>query len=111
MTDLFYGYVFSFDKILNLAETGQVIIATLFGIDCQEQINNHMIGMMFNGARKCELEVLRTVMIKLADRLDVRFRAAPIPVPDEPTPRPVEESAKGPQIQIASKAEVVDVND
>ena len=85
--DLFYGYIFSFNEILDSLETGQVIIAALLGIDCQEQLNHHMIGMMFNGARREEIEALRSIVLVLAERLGVKFKKTPIPVTEMPERR------------------------
>jgi hypothetical protein len=80
-SDLFYGCIFSFNQILNDLETGQAIISCLFGNDCQEQVANHMKGMIYNGATREEVQAIREVIIRLADRLDVKFRKGPIPVP------------------------------
>lgn len=82
--ELFYGYIFSFDEILDILETEQVVIASLIGIDCQEQMTNHMIGMMFNGAKREEVEALKQVVLALAERLDVKFKNPDIQVPEMP---------------------------
>ncbi|KAF7553870.1 hypothetical protein G7046_g6970 [Stylonectria norvegica] len=80
--DLLYGHIFSFDKILNDLETGQVIVSCLIGIDCQEQVGNHMKGMLFNGARREEIEMVREICIRVADELGVKFKTGPVPVPE-----------------------------
>ncbi|CAM1510710.1 Fc.00g010450.m01.CDS01 [Cosmosporella sp. VM-42] len=80
--DLLYGHVFSFDKILDDLETGQAIVSCLIGIDCQEQLGNHMKGMMFNGAKREEIEMIRETCIRVAERLDVNFKTGPVPIPD-----------------------------
>ena len=83
--DLFYGYIFSFDEILDDLETEHVIISALLGIDCQEQVKNHMIGMQLNGAQWEEVEALRNVVLKLAEKLGIKFKTAPIPIPRIPS--------------------------
>ncbi len=85
--ELFYGYIFSFDEILDTLETEQVVVAALIGIDCQEQMINHMIGMMFNGAKREEVEALKNIVLALAVRLNVKFKNPDIKVPEMPTPK------------------------
>lgn len=83
MADYFYGRIFSFDGILDDMETGQVIISCLIGIDCMQQLGNHMKGMQYNGARKEEVEMIREIVIRVARKLDVKFKPGnPIAVPD-----------------------------
>jgi hypothetical protein len=42
-----------------------------------------MKGMQYNGARKEEVEMIREIVVKIARRLDVRFKPGnPIAVPD-----------------------------
>ncbi|KAF2247611.1 hypothetical protein BU26DRAFT_566561 [Trematosphaeria pertusa] len=84
VTNLFYGYIFSFDDILDDLETGHCIISALLGIDCQEQVRNHMIGMQLNGVERKEIEAFRNVVLRLAEKLGVQFKSEPIPVPDVP---------------------------
>ncbi len=81
-TGYFYGYIFSFDKILNSIETSQAIVSALIGIDCQEQATNQMKGLMYNGGRKEDVAMIREVVVALAKRLDVRFKSKPVAVPD-----------------------------
>ncbi|KAF2467911.1 uncharacterized protein BDR25DRAFT_374211 [Lindgomyces ingoldianus] len=82
--DLFYGYIFSFDEILDGLETSHCILSALLGIDCQEQVRNHMIGMLLNGAKREEIEAFRNVVLRLAEKLEVKFKDAPIPIPANP---------------------------
>jgi hypothetical protein len=82
--DLFYGYIFSFDAILDDLETEHCIISALLGIDCQEQVRNHMIGMQINGTKKEQILAFRNVALKLADKLNVKFKTEPIPIPSVP---------------------------
>ncbi len=83
--DLFYGYIFSFPDILSKIESGQCIVAALLSIDCQEQVRNHMLGMMINGATREEVRGVRRVVIAVADRLGVmgkqNRRAIEVPEP------------------------------
>ncbi|KAF2102368.1 hypothetical protein NA57DRAFT_71367 [Rhizodiscina lignyota] len=72
--ELLYGHVFSFPAILGQLETGQVIITALASTDCQEQLRNHMMGMMINGATREEVQGVRAVVMALAERLGVRFK-------------------------------------
>lgn len=81
--DYFYGRIFSFDGILDDMETGQVIVSCLIGIDCMQQLRNHMKGMQYNGARKEEVEMIREIVVRVARKLNVRFKPGnPIAVPD-----------------------------
>jgi hypothetical protein len=81
--DYFYGRIFSFDKILNDMETSQCIISCLIGIDCMQQLGNQMRGMQYNGASKEEVNMIREIVVRVATKLDVRFKSGnPIPVPD-----------------------------
>lgn len=80
--DLFYSYVFSFDKILNDLETGQAIVSCLIGIDCQEQMESHMKGMIYNGASKEEVETIQNICLRVVERLGVKPRTGPVSVPD-----------------------------
>jgi hypothetical protein len=65
-------------------ETGHCIISALLGIDCQEQVRNHMIGMQLNGAKREQIVGFRNVVLRLAEKLQVTFKDAPIEVPDVP---------------------------
>ncbi|CAL5867826.1 uncharacterized protein PFLUO_LOCUS2047 [Penicillium psychrofluorescens] len=79
----FYGRIFSYDGIIDDMETSQVIISCLIGIDCMQQLRNHMKGMQYNGARKEEVEMIREIVVKVARKLDVSFKSGnPIAVPD-----------------------------
>lgn len=72
--DYFYGRIFSFDGILDDMETSQIIISCLIGIDCKQQLENHMKGMQYNGARKEEVEMIQEIVVRVAKKLDVRFK-------------------------------------
>jgi hypothetical protein len=66
-----YGHVFSFPGILNTIESGQCIVAALLSIDCQEQVRNHMYGMLISGATREEVQGVRAVVMAVGDRLGV----------------------------------------
>ncbi|OAA68639.1 hypothetical protein SPI_00834 [Niveomyces insectorum RCEF 264] len=79
--DLLYGRIFSFDAILSDLETGSVIVSTLIGLDCQNQLRNHLKGMLYNGATREELEQLQDLCLGMAKDLGVTFRSTPRPIP------------------------------
>lgn len=75
--DLLYGRIFSFDAVLDEPETGCVMLSTLIGIDCQAQLRHRMKGMLYNGAAREELLVLRDLCLDIARMLNVKFRSEP----------------------------------
>lgn len=79
--DLLYGHMFSFDAILSDLETGYVVVSTLIGIDCQAQLRHHMKGMLYNGATREELMSLRDMCLDVVDRLGMKARGEPKPIP------------------------------
>jgi hypothetical protein len=81
---LFYGRIFSFDEILNNAETGHVIISALIGIDCHPQMKHHMIGMLINGVTREEIEGTRGLCYRVARTLGVTFRHPMGEIPELP---------------------------
>ena len=82
MTGYFYGHIFSFDKILGDLETSQAIVSSLIGIDCTTQASNQMRGMMSNCASRDEVIMARSVVIMLAQKLNVHFKGEPAAVPE-----------------------------
>jgi hypothetical protein len=72
--DLFYGYIFSFDAVLNMLETEQVVVSALLGIDCPEQAKNHMLGILANGGRDEDLIFIRDIVSRVAERGHVHLR-------------------------------------
>ena len=82
--ELFYPHIFSFDKILDRLESSQAMISCLIAIDCTGQARNQMKGMLWNGATREEVTMVRDVVLLIAQRLDVRFKAGPIEVPELP---------------------------
>ena len=81
---LFYPRIFSFNQILDKLESSQAIVSSLIGIDCTGQARNHMRGMMWNGATRDEVTMVRDVVVRIAERLGVQFKAGPIAVPEIP---------------------------
>jgi hypothetical protein len=43
-----------------------------------------MKGMMWNGATRDEVTMVRDVVVRIAERLGVQFKAGPIAVPEIP---------------------------
>ncbi|KAL2826244.1 hypothetical protein BDW59DRAFT_161081 [Aspergillus cavernicola] len=81
---LFYPYIFSFDKILDKLESSQVIVSSLIGIECAGQARNHMKGMLWNGATREEVTMIRDIVVAIAERLGVHRKGGVIPVPELP---------------------------
>lgn len=47
-----------------------------------QQLGNHMKGMQYNGATKQEVEMIREIVVRVAKKLDVKFKPGnPISVP------------------------------
>lgn len=81
---MLYGHIFSFDGVIDDLTTGYVIVSALYGMDCQTQLQNHMKGMLINGATRQDLEGLRELCLGLANILGVKFRHRPAPIPTMP---------------------------
>lgn len=81
ITDVLYARVFSYDGILDDLTTGYVIVSGLYGMDCQNQLQHHMKGMLWNGATRQDLIDLQTLCLGLANILGVRSRHGPAPIP------------------------------
>jgi hypothetical protein len=79
-TELFYGHIFSFNGILNDLETEQVVVSALLGIDCPEQTRNHMMAMLMNGASHEDLEFIRSIVQRLAERGGIQLRRTPVDI-------------------------------
>lgn len=84
ITEVLYARIFSFDGILDALTTGYAIVSGLYGMDCQNQLQHHMKGMLFNGATRRDLEDLQKLCLGLANILGVRFRYGPAPIPTIP---------------------------
>lgn len=81
---MLYARLFSFNEIIDDLTTGYVMVSALYGMDCQNQLQHHMKGMLINGATRKDLEDLQSLCLGLADILDVRFRHGPAPIPEKP---------------------------
>lgn len=79
--DVLYARVFSYDGILDDLTTGFVMVSALYGLDCQNQLQHHMKGMLWNGATRQDLIDLQTLCLGIAESLNVKFRNGPAPIP------------------------------
>lgn len=82
--EVLYARIFSFDAVIDDLLTGYVIVSALYGMDCPNQLQNHMKGTLISGATKKDLEELRDLCLGLAKVLGVRFRHAPPLIPEKP---------------------------
>lgn len=85
--EVLYARIFSFDAVIDDLLTGYVIVSALYGMDCPNQLQNHMKGMLINGATREDLEELRDLCLGLAKVLGMRFRHAPPLIPEKPDER------------------------
>ena len=60
------------------------MVSALYGMDCQNQLQHHMKGMLINGACRKDLEDLQSLCLGLANILGVRSRHGPAPIPEMP---------------------------
>lgn len=60
------------------------MVSALYGMDCQNQLQHHMKGMLINGATRKDLEDLQSLCLDLANILGVSFRHGPAPIPEMP---------------------------
>ncbi|KAL3455435.1 hypothetical protein BJX64DRAFT_297639 [Aspergillus heterothallicus] len=82
---LLYPRIFSYDGILDKLESSQAIISSLIAIDCTGQARNHMKGMLWNGATREEVTMVRDIVALIAERLGVQFKAGKaVDVPELP---------------------------
>ncbi|KAI9150715.1 Peroxisomal protein 2 [Paramyrothecium foliicola] len=79
--DVLYAHIFSFDGILDDLTTGYAMVAGLYGMDCQNQLQHHMKGMLWNGATRKDLVNLQQLCLSLCDILGIKFRHGPAPIP------------------------------
>ncbi|CAL5869732.1 uncharacterized protein PFLUO_LOCUS3962 [Penicillium psychrofluorescens] len=82
--EVLYGRIFSFDGVIDDLTTGYVIVSALYGMDCPNQLQHHMKGMLINGATRQELKTLQDLCLGLANILDVKFRHEPASIPEMP---------------------------
>lgn len=81
---MLYGRIFSFDGVIDDLTTGYVIVSALYGMDCPNQLQHHMKGMLINGATRQELRTLQDLCLGLANILGVKSRPGPAPIPEMP---------------------------
>lgn len=84
LVEVLHARIFSFDAVIDDLLTGYVIVSALYGMDCPNQLQNHMKGMLINGATREDLEELRDLCLGLAKVLGVRFRHTPPLIPEKP---------------------------
>jgi hypothetical protein len=84
LIEVLYARIFSFDGVIDDLTTGYVIVSALFGLDCQSQLQQHMKGMLINGATREDLEALRDQCLGLAKILGIVFRHGPATIPGKP---------------------------
>lgn len=60
------------------------MVSALYGMDCQNQLQHHMKGMLINGAARKDLEDLQGLCLGLADILGVKSRHGPVQIPEMP---------------------------
>lgn len=82
--DVLYARVFSFDGILDDLTTGYAMLSGLYGMDCQNQLQHHMKGMLWNGATRDDLKELQELCLGLIGILGVKLRYPPAPIPQLP---------------------------
>lgn len=83
MKEVLYARIFSFDGVIDDLTTGYVIVSALYGLDCQNQLQHHMKGMLINGATREDLKSLRDQCLGLAKILGVSFRHGPATIPEK----------------------------
>ncbi|KAJ9608097.1 hypothetical protein H2200_007085 [Cladophialophora chaetospira] len=79
--DLLYARVFSYDGVLDPLTSGFAMVAGLYGIDTRNQLRNHMIGMLYNGATREDLQELQRLCLAVAEALGVKSRFGPVEIP------------------------------
>lgn len=84
VVEVLYARIFSFDAVIDDLLTGYVIVSALYGMDCPNQLQNHMKGMLINGATREDLEGLRDLCLGLAKILGVQSRYPPPLIPEKP---------------------------
>lgn len=84
LIDVLYARVFSFDGILDDLTTGYAMLSGLYGMDCQNQLQHHMKGMLWNGATRDDLKELQELCLGLIGILGVKLRYPPAPIPQLP---------------------------
>ncbi|KAL3488329.1 hypothetical protein BJX62DRAFT_227384 [Aspergillus germanicus] len=83
--EVLYGRIFSFNGVIDDLTTGYVIVSALYGMDCPNQLQHHMKGMLVNGASREDLIRLQELCLGLAKILGVTFRHGPAHIPASPS--------------------------
>ena len=78
--DVLYAHVFSFDEVLDDLTTGYAMVSALYGLDCQNQLQHHMKGMLWNGATREDLMELQNICLGVVDILGVKQRHGRAPI-------------------------------
>ena len=68
--------------ILGILETEQVIVSALIGINCMDQVQSHMRGMLRNGASRDDVEWIRNVCSLVVDIIGPKERCDIAIVPE-----------------------------
>ncbi|KAL5340962.1 hypothetical protein BJX70DRAFT_396343 [Aspergillus crustosus] len=82
--EVLYARIFSFDGVIDDLLTGYVMVSALYGMDCPNQLQHHMKGMLINGATREDLETLRDLCLGVAGILGVQLRNGPPSIPVSP---------------------------
>lgn len=76
--------MFSFDGVLDDLTTGYAIVSALYGLDCQNQLQHHMKGMLWNGATREDLVELQDLCLRIVELLGIKQRGGRAPIPTLP---------------------------
>lgn len=86
--DVLYARIFSFDGVLDDLTTGYAMVSALYGLDCQNQLQHHMKGMLWNGATREDLIELQDLCLGIVNVLGVKQRYGRAPIPTLPANNP-----------------------
>ncbi|KAL3475209.1 hypothetical protein BJX99DRAFT_230194 [Aspergillus californicus] len=82
--EVIYARILSFNGVIDDLTTGYVVVSALYGMDCPNQLQHHMKGMLINGASRQDLVDLQGLCLGLAGVLGVVKRYGPAPIPEMP---------------------------
>jgi alkylhydroperoxidase/carboxymuconolactone decarboxylase family protein YurZ len=77
-----YARIFSFDGVIDDLTTGFAMVSALYGLDCQDQLQHHMKGMLWNGATREDLIELQKLCLGVTTALGVKLRHGPALIPE-----------------------------
>lgn len=60
------------------------MLSGLYGMDCPNQLQHHMKGMLWNGATRQDLVELQELCLGICDSLGVKSRHGLVPIPELP---------------------------